>query len=90
MGWVKKQCIQIQFLCIKNGCMDNITEQCTIERGIIQGCPLSVLIFVIAVEILAIKIRTANSLRGFEIKIDREKHCLNILQLADDATLFRK
>ena len=51
-----------------------ISAPCTVQRGIRQGCPLSALIFVIAVEILAIKIRTNDDIGGFEIRIDTEKH----------------
>ena len=75
------------------GCMLNngwVSSPYNIKRGIRQGCPLSSLIFVIAVEILSCRIRQDNNIKGFQIKLDTKTHSLKISQLADDTTLFLK
>jgi hypothetical protein len=59
-------------------------------RGIRQGCPASDLIFVLAVEIMAIKLRETKHVRGIEIKLNSITGNLKICQLADDTTLFLK
>ena len=53
------------------------------KRGIHQGCPISALIFILAVEILAIKIRNSPDIKGIQIR----DHIQKILQYADDSTL---
>ena len=55
-----------------------------IKRGIRQGCPLSALLFILSVEILALKIRSSNDIKGITIN-DTE---IKLTQLADDTTLF--
>ena len=52
--------------------------------GIRQGCPLSALLFIIAVEILSLCIKGNKHIKG--IKINGQE--FKISQLADDATLF--
>ena len=54
------------------------------KRGIMQGCPISGMLFNLAVELLAIKIRQMPSIRGVKIN-DIE---LKISQYADDTTVF--
>ena len=60
-----------------------------INKGIRQGCPLSALLFLLASEILAVKIRNDQNL-GLNINIDNEEKYIQISQLADDTTLFLK
>ena len=55
-----------------------------VKCGIRQGCPLSALIFVIAVETLAISIKNNKHIKGLKIG-DKE---VKITQLADDTTLI--
>ena len=59
--------------------------------GIRQGCPFSPLAFVLAVELLAIKIRHS-AITGIETPniIHRTETHIKIKQLADDTTLFLK
>ena len=84
--------IKVMYTDIKSSVTNNgwISAPVAVHRGIRQGCPCSALIFVIAVEILACKIRQDNSIKGFCIKLDGKNHCLKISQLADDTTLFLK
>jgi hypothetical protein len=46
------------------------------------------LIFIIAVEILACRIREDNNLKGIQIKLEGRTHSLKLSQLADDTTIF--
>ena len=65
LSWIKTLYTNIK------GCISNnewISEPYTIERGIRQIYPLSALIFITAVEILANRIRNGKQIRGFEIK----------------------
>lgn len=46
------------------------------------------MIFVIAVELLACRIREEYDLKGFEITLDGKINTFKISQLADDTTIF--
>ena len=70
--------------CIKNNGF--LSDTFTLERGIRQGCQISALIFIICVEILAIKIRHSNCIQGF--KFQKSGKCIKISQYADDCMLF--
>jgi exonuclease III len=61
-----------------------------VSCGIRQGCPFSPLAFVLAVELMAIKIR-CSSCKGISYpSFNHENQELKIKQLADDTTLFLK
>ncbi len=55
-----------------------------LERGVRQGCPLSAYLFILAMDILANKIRHEKDIKG--IKIDKEE--IKLSMLADDLTLI--
>ena len=70
--------------CIKNN--GHISQEVHISRGIRQGCPVSGLLFILAVEILAIKIRATPALKG--IRVGKNNKVLKISQYADDGILY--
>ena len=63
-----------------------ITGRFDIQRSVRQGCPLSMLLYVIAIEILSLNIRKNNNIKG--IKIPNLKEEFKMLQHADDCAKF--
>ena len=55
------------------------------SRGIRQGCPLSALLFILVVEVLALNIRNNKKITGIKLPKGYEA---KISQFADDTTLF--
>ena len=70
--------------CIRNG--GYLSEYFSMKRGVRQGCPISPLLFIITVELLAINIRNDENIKG--IQIPGSPRAVKILQYADDTTLF--
>ena len=64
----------------------NYSEYFTLSRSIRQGCPISALLFLLVVEILANKIRNDPSIKG--IKINDE--IFKLAMMADDITLMNQ
>ena len=60
-----------------------ISKSYTMERGIRQGCPVSALLFIFVLEILATKIKTNRDINGFTVD---ETDIVKIVQHADDCT----
>ena len=62
-----------------------MTNYFEISRGVRQGCPLSPSLFILAVELLALKIRQNPNCRGIQLPNDQE---VKISQFADDTTII--
>ena len=63
-----------------------LTENIYPSRGIRQGCPLSALLFILAIEMIAIQVRDTKRVEG--ISIGHPSKELKTALLADDMTLF--
>ena len=72
--------------CVKNN--GHLSDNFAITRGVRQGCPLSAMLFILCAEILAIKIRSDNTLTGFQF--NNNQNSIKISQYADDTILFLK
>ena len=70
--------------CVKNN--GHFSDFFSIHRGIKQGCSASALLFILCVEIMAIKIRESNTLKGIRHNAFH-KH-IKISQYADDTVIF--
>ena len=69
---------------VRNG--GYISDYFEMERGVRQGCPISPLLFILTLELLARDIRKNNTIKG--IKIPGQTASIKIKMYADDATLF--
>ena len=69
-----------------------MSESIPVLTGVRQGCPFSPLAFVIALEMLAIRIRSDKNIKGIELPIGKSivntTTILKILLYADDITLL--
>lgn len=65
-----------------------LSETFTINRGVRQGCPLSALLFVLVVEIMALNIKQDDTIKGIKIKANGKVIEKKLTQLADDMQLF--
>jgi hypothetical protein len=83
LKWVTILNQKAQSCVLNNGWLSNWFD---LERGLRQGCPLSALLFVLCVEILACKIRQSKFIKG--IGVPGGDKDIRISQYADDNTLF--
>ena len=58
------------------------------DRGVRQGCPISPLLFILTIELLAIDIRKNDKIKG--LKLPSSFTPLKVKMYADDATFFLK
>ena len=72
--------------CVSNG--GYISDCFDIERGVRQGCPISPLLFILTLELLARDIRNNKNITG--IKIGPNSSPIKIKMYADDASFFLK
>ena len=72
----------VQSSVVNGGFMTNYFE---ITRGVRQGCPLSPSLFILAVELLALKIRQNRNCAGIYLPNNQE---VKISQFADDTTII--
>ena len=72
--------------CVRNGGF--LSPFFLMHRGVRQGCPISPLLFIMTVELLAINIRKDENIKG--IYIPGSKRPIKIRQYADDTTMFLK
>lgn len=77
INWVKAMYTDIQTCVMNNGW---VSETFKNSRGIRQGCPLSALLFVLAVEIMAQRLRNNKNVKGINIKLDGKSHSIKISQ----------
>jgi len=81
ISWIKILYKNASFVVKNNGWLSESTKM---ERGVRQGCPISAMLFILAIEIMSIHIRTHNEIVGFTF--DDIVHKLS--QYADDTTLL--
>ena len=72
--------------CVRNG--GYISDLFSMERGVRQGCPISPLLFILTLELLARDIRNNGNIQG--VCIAPNSPPVKIKLYADDATLFLK
>ena len=59
-----------------------------LKRGLHQGCPISPMLLIFAVEMLAISVHQDNNISG--VKVANSAFNIKMLQYADSTTLFLK
>ena len=80
--WIKVFYTDISSCVLNNG---YASKHFRLERGVRQGCPLSGTLFVIAIELLAQRIRRSKEIKGIPIDEHNE---VKLSQYADDTTVL--
>ena len=78
--------IEVLYQDVSSCVMNNVFSSSffSIHRGVRQGCTLSGLLFVIAIELLGNSIRQAKDIKGINVGLNEIK----LTQYADDTTVF--
>ena len=63
-------------------CIKNISSELTMQRGYIKDVPISALLFILAVEILSVKIKQAENIDAIRVFDDIS----NLIHYTDDTT----
>ena len=72
--------------CVKNG--GHISKEYVMGRGVRQGCPLSPLLFILAIELLGISVRQSDKIKGIIVRVNHYPIRHKIKQYADDTTFL--
>ena len=80
-NWVRIFYNNVTSCVLNNG---HASEFFVLERGVRQGCPLSGLLFVIGIEVLANAIKSKSTIKG--IKVGEKE--IKVSLYADDTTVF--
>ena len=83
INWIKILCCDPKIVVKNNG---YLSRQIKIEQGLRQGCPVSAILFILCIEILALNIDQNKNIKGFVFGNTE----LKISQYADDSTLLLK
>ncbi len=84
MQWIKILYTEPCAFVKNNG---HFSEEFTLSRGVRQGCPVSSLLFILCMEVLACHIRQNDRITGLSLD-DNGSKCIKIIQYADDSTLL--
>ena len=85
--WVKILYTKPEAILRNNGWL---SESFNLGRGIRQGCPLSALLFIFAVEILAVKLRADTKISGYTLSYNDQKKPLKYPNMPMILLLFLK
>ena len=77
ISWVETLYNDIQTCVINNGWISEVFKN---KRGIRQGCPLSALLFVLSVEIMALRLRGNKDIKGIQVVLDNKTHSIKVSQ----------
>ena len=83
--WVQTLYSDIQTCVSNNGWVSIISKNFSCIR---ERCPLSALLFILSVEIIALRLQSNKNIKWIAIKIDENNHSTQISQLTDDTILF--
>jgi len=67
----------------------HFSDEFVLSRGVRQGCPVSALLFILCMEVLACNIRQNNEITGLSLDANRTT-TMKMVQYADDSTFFVK